>query len=760
MTTWKEQLIIPDDMANQIDVFENQMELRRQGKIDEKVFAETRLRQGAYGQRYDNGQRHDGVRARTLEFPGTTKGPDTFWEAPGMQRIKIPYGGLNPEQLELLAELADDYADGILHVTTRQDIQLHYVHIDDTPDLMRRLAAVDITTLEACGNSVRNVTACPLAGVCHTQAFDVTPYANALAHYFLGHDDIQDFGRKFKIAFSGCEHEACGLAMLHDMGLLAQTQIEDGRPVRGFRVYVGGGLGTVPHQAKVLADFVREDEMMPLAQAVFRVFARLGEKRNRNRARIKFLVAQLGIDEFRRLVFEELTTIPHDEKWNAYLATLDDFVETPLKTAVPLNGSAPQNGNLPLTGIPHTEGFAEWAKTNVYQQRQAGYTAVTINLPLGDFTAEQAFRLADIARRYVGDAIRLTVEQNIILRWVLATDLPALYADLKAIGLGQPGAGTIIDITTCPGTDTCKLGIASSRGLAGELRTRLAAKNATLPTAVKELRVKISGCFNSCGQHHVADIGFFGNSRRRDNRTVPHFQVVLGGQWRENAGAYGLAVGAVPSKAVPDVLDAITSRYAAERDGLESFQAWVTRLGKKEVKAMLEPFTAVPDYAQNPQFYSDWGDPREFTIGDIGVGECAGEVVSLFSFEIAKAEGEAFDALIALDEKNYTEADAKAYRAMIMAARALVRNQFLDVGDDPNRIVQEFKTRFVDTQLFFDRYAKGKFARYLLDRHENPPVTATEDSVRKLVGETNLFIEACHSCDARLAGALAGGVSL
>lgn len=750
MTSWKEKLTIPEDLAHQIDLFESQMELRRQGKIDEKVFAETRLRRGAYGQRYDNGQRHDGERARTLQFPlaDVTKGPDTLWDAPGMMRLKIPYGGLTAEQLEVLAEMADDYADGILHVTTRQDIQLHYIHLDDTPDLMRRLAAVGITTLEACGNSVRNVTACPLAGVCRTQAFDVTPYASALATYFLGHDDIQDFGRKFKIAFSGCEHEACGLTMMHDMGLLAQTRQENGQMVRGFRVYVGGGLGTVPHQAKVLADFVREEEMLPLAQAVFRVFARLGEKRNRNRARIKFLVAQLGIDEFRRLVYEELETIPPDEKWSGYLETLDDFVETPLKPAFPLNG------------VAKPDGFDAWQATNVYRQRQEGYTAVTINLPLGDFTSEQAFHLADIARQYVGDAIRLTVEQNIILRWVADADLPGLYNELKAIGLGQPGAGTIVDITSCPGTDTCKLGIASSRGLAGELRTRLAAQNATLPQAVKDLRVKISGCFNSCGQHHVADIGFFGNSRRRNNRTVPHFQVVLGGQWHENGGAYGLAMGAVPSKAVPEVLQAITSRYAAEREPQESFQAWVTRLGKKEVKTMLDPFTAVPDYLENPTYYSDWGDPREFSIGDIGVGECAGEVISLFAFEIAKAEGEAFDALIALDEKNYAEADAKAYRAMILAARALVRNQFLDVGDDPDRIVAEFKTRYYDTELFYDRYAKGKFARYLLDRHENPPAVATEDGVRSLVEEANLFIEACHACDARLAGALAGGVSL
>jgi sulfite reductase (ferredoxin) len=307
-----------------------------------------------------------------------------------------------------------------------------------------------------------------------------------------------------------------------------------------------------------------------------------------------------------------------------------------------------------------------------------------------------------------------------------------------------------VDITTCPGTDTCKLGIASSRGLTAELRNQLTARLDTLPEPVKNLRIKVSGCFNSCGQHHVADIGFFGNSRRRDSRTVPHFQVVLGGRWRDNGGSYGLAVGAVPAKAIPDALDAITGRFVAERGDEESFQDWVTRLGKKEIRTLLEPFQTVPDYSQNPAFYSDWGDPREFSIGDIGVGECAGEIVSLFSFEIAKAEGRHFDALIALDEQDYALADQHAYDAMLLAARALVRNQFLDVGDDPQRIVSEFRARYYDTQLFFDRFAKGKFAHYLLARHDNPPAI-NADTASQLVQEAQLFIEAAHACDAKLA---------
>ena len=744
--TWKNVLQdkMPDYLAHEIDIFEGQMELRRQGKLDEKVFAETRLRRGAYGQRYDNGQRHDGVETRPLQFPSgdITKGPNTFWDAPGMMRIKIPFGGLTTEQMDLLADLADEYSDNILHITTRQDIQLHYVHIDDTPDLMRRLAAVNITTREACGNSVRNITACPLAGVCRDQAFDVTPYSHAMAQFLLGHDDVQDFGRKFKVAFSGCEHHACGLVNMHDLGLLAQVQEVDGEIKRGFAVFVGGGLGTVPHNAQLLIEFAAEDEILPLAQAVSRVFARLGEKQNRNRARIKFLVSSLGIEEFRRLVFEERKTLPHDDRWTAYMNDLGDYEETPLKTGFSLNGAA------------QPEGFADWHATNVYAQRQPGYSVVTVNLPLGDLTSQQMRQLADIARKYVGDNVRTTVEQNIVLRWVSDADLPAVYEELQSIGLGDAGAGTIVDITACPGTDTCKLGIASSRGLAGELRRRLATKNSALPDAVKNLKIKISGCFNSCGQHHVADIGFFGNSRRSGNHKVPHFQVVLGGQWTENAGSYGLAIAAVPAKSVPDVLDAITNRYVQDRERSESFQQWIQRLGKKEVRAIIEPFMALPTYEENPLLFRDWGDSRVYTIDDIGVGECAGEVVSLYSMEIAKAESEHFDALVILDEGDAAQAEAKAYNSMLLAARALVRTQFLDVTTDADDIVSEFRTRFYDTELFFDQFARGKFARFLLDRHENPPTQVDTQSAHRLIEEAQLFIEATHTCEARVNGVI------
>ena len=739
---WRERLLeeMSPQLAREVDIFETEIELRKQGKVEEKLFAETRLRRGVYGQRYDNGQRWDGLKSQQLGYPSgdLTKGPSTVWDAPGMQRIKIPFGGLNTRQLEVLAEVAEEYSDGISHVTTRQDFQLHFVHIDDTPSLMRRLAAVGITTREACGNSVRNVTACPYAGVCPEETFDVTPYADACARFLLGHPDVQDFGRKFKIAFSGCKDRACGLVSMHDLGGIAVTRVDNGKERRGFEFYVGGGLGTVPHQAKLLEEFLPEEELLPMAQAVARVFARLGEKKNRNRARIKFLVSQLGIEEFRRIVLEERQRLPHDPAWTAYLDQLKENEEKPLNPPSSLNGATP------------AEGFERWVQSNVFRQRQAGYVVATVRLPLGDITSSQLRALADIARRFVKDTIRTTVEQNIVLRWVSEGDLSELYAALKGIGLDESGAGTIVDITACPGTDTCKLGISSSRGLAAELSKRLAEKSLQLDESIQDLRIKISGCFNSCGQHHVADLGFYGVSRHVGGYTVPHFQVVLGGQWTENAGSYGLPVGAIPSRRVPEAVLRLTGRYVADRVGDERFQDFVKRVGKSEIKNLLQDLTQVPGHDEDASFYSDWADPREYTTGDMGIGECAGEVVDRVDFELAFAEREVFESQVALEKGEFQKAGERAYDSMLQTARALVRTQFYDISSDAAKIVNEFRTRFYDTKLFFDPYAHGKFGQYLFRAHERAGIPLTPDSAHQRIEEAQLFIEAAYSCRARL----------
>ena len=748
--TWKDQLgdRIPEDFGREIDIFETEIELRKQDKIDEVVFAETRLRRGVYGQRYDNGQRFDGVRTQQLSYPEQkTKGPNTAWHAPGMVRIKVPFGGLDTMQMETLADLAEEYSDEILHVTTRQDIQLHYVHIDDTIDLMRRLAAVGITTREACGNSVRNITACPLAGVCNTETFDVTPYSRALSLFLLGHPDVQDFGRKVKIAFSGCRDEACGLVNMHDIGAIGVTRVIDGETRRGFEFYVGGGLGAVPHQAKLFDEFISEEELLPICQAIGRVFARLGEKKNRARARLKFLIAKIGIEEFKRLVLEERACLPHDDRWTSYLGSLSDTDEEPLKPGQSLNG------------VERPEGFDDWYSTNVYQQRQPGHVVVTVYLPLGDLTAQQMRDLAALSRKYVKDTIRITVEQNIVLRWVSEVDLPALYADLAAIGLGGAAANTIVDVTSCPGTDTCKLGIASSRGLAAELRRRLGERFHDLDEAVQGMRIKVSGCFNSCGQHHVADIGFYGISRKINGVTVPHFQVILGGKWKGNAESFGLGMAAVPSKNIPLVVDRLTERYVTDRQGEETFQDFISRIGKRDVKSMLDDLMQVPAYEEDPSFYRDWGDTREFTIDDLGRGECAGEVVPLAQFGLTAAEREVFEAQILLDEGEFRNAYTTAYQAMVAGARALVRMEFLDVGDDADEVIAEFRTRFVDTELFFDPFAKDKFARYLFRMQQERLDDPTHDDAHRAIEECQLFIEGAFACYNRVSDAEASATA-
>ncbi len=740
---WKQHFDgkLADQYAEEIDTFETEIDLRSQDKVDEKVFAETRLRRGVYGQRYDNGQRNDGTESKALAFEDKiTKGPHTFWDAPGMQRIKIPYGGMTPEQLEVMAELAEEYSDGIAHITTRQDFQLHFIHINNTPAMMRRLAAVGITTREACGNSVRNVTGCPFMGVCKDEPFDVTPYADALTQFLLGHPDAQNFGRKFKPTFSGCAQHSCGLAAMHDLGLTAKVREVDGEEQRGFEVVVGGGLGAVPRQAKVFDEFMPPEEMLPIAQAIARVFGRHGEKKTRSRARLKFLIEKWGMDKFKEEVLAERAKLPDDPRWTEMLPDAGADAETPLKPP----GEMPAiNGN---------DRLRHWLKTNIREQRQDAYVTATVALPLGDITPDQLRSLADIVREFTNGTIRTTVEQNFVIRWISKADVLALFEALDAVGLSEPGASNVLDIVACPGTDTCKLGISSSRGLAGELRNRLAAKSFQLDQAIQDLHIKISGCFNSCGQHHVADIGFYGVSRTLQGFKVPHFQVVLGGQWEENAGSYGLPIVAIPSKRIPDALDRITDFYLRTREKDERFPKFVSRIGKTKIRQVLDDLTQdAPAPESDPDFYTDWADPRQYSIGDIGKGECAGEVVTQYEFQMTAAERIVFEAQVHLEDGDAQQAGEAAYKSMIKAAKALVQIQYDDVTeDDADEVVEEFKERYYDTERIFDPFAGSKFADYLFAAHDQAGTTFTADSARHLIEESQLFIECVHSCYNRI----------
>ena len=415
-----------------------------------------------------------------------------------------------------------------------------------------------------------------------------------------------------------------------------------------------------------------------------------------------------------------------------------------------------------MNGSERPEGFEAWYATNVYKQRQPGYVAATVTLPLGDASAEQLRALADIARRFVKDTLRTTVEQNILFRWLSEADLPEFYRAIRAIGLGAADAATIVDVTACPGTDTCKLGIASSRGLARELRYRLSEKSLELDQAVKNLRIKVSGCFNSCGQHHVADIGFYGINRNVKGFQVPHFQVILGGKFRDNAGEYGVAVGAVPSKRVPEAVLSITEYYVRRRLRDESFQDFVRRIGKKEIKDLLEDLTKIPAHEVGPSYYTDWGDPREFTLTDMGTGECAGEVVSQAEFALAASERELFEAQLLLDGGRPQDAVKTAYASMLRAAQGLVKTQNPGISEDEQQILAEFTSRFYDTQLFWDKYAGGKFAEYLFKAKEfiGAAKSADADRAVQLLQEAQLFIDAAHDCHNKVRGAVESPVKI
>ena len=693
---------LPPDIREEIDVFETELRRVRSGLVDEKLFTEFRLRHGVYGQRQDRVQ---------------------------MQRIKIPMGRLDPDQLIALADIAEEYAVGVLHVTTRQDFQCHFVDIGDTPNLMRRLAAVGITTREACGNVIRNVTCCPQAGVCQDEPFDVAPHAHAMAYFMLRHPDAQNFGRKFKISFSGCESHACALGRMHDIGAVAR--VRDG--VEGFQVLVGGGLGALPHQAKVYSEFLPASEMLPLAQAISRVFAKLGEKKNRAKARMKFLIAKLGIDEFRRLVEEERSRLPLDSRWESELREATDAMQdVPLKP--------PSSLRLPDRPDP---GLLEWLEFNVRPQRQDGYSMVNVFLPLGDITSEEARDFARLSRQYVCGTLRTTVDQNLLMQWVSNADLPALYADLRKIGLAEAGAGRLKDVVACPGTDSCKLGITSSRGLAAHLHKKFA--NGMSDIAQRsDLKIKISGCFNSCGQHHIADIGFFGSVQRKQNDTAPVFQVTVGGSTRNNAESYGLAIGKIPSRNVDRAVTKLSEFYSREKRDGETLSDVVARLGKTRVKEELAEFMALPTFEEEPGYYKDIRQPWQYQRS-IGVGECAGEVVDQAEFMLEDAERIHFEATLDLEKNQYGDASAKAFAACKNAADALLFTKGLWLSDKYDTVA-EFRRHFHDTGIFYKPFADN----FLRTAAEGP--SGNPEQARLRVEEATLFIEAAHGVYSQTTG--------
>jgi sulfite reductase beta subunit-like hemoprotein len=524
-----------------------------------------------------------------------------------MMRIKIPAGILTPEQLEALADLAERYSKGIGHITTRQDMQLYWIPTREAPAAMAIAAAAGLTTREACGNSVRNVTACPYAGVSPSELFDVTKHAEAVTAHFLRNPASQKLPRKFKIAFEGCPIDHAKTA-IHDIGAVAAVRDEGGKRVLGFKLYVGGGLGAAPMEAILLEPFTPTAELLRTCEAIVRVHDRLGDRKNKATARIKFVVKRLGHDAFRQEVFKEREPLPQYPYAAMEITDTDEM--PPVTQDVPAAPSV--NGT-----------YARWLFTNILNQKQKGFSTVAIRLRLGDISSSQMRALAKVIRRYCGGKLRASIEQNLILRWVKNEHLTGLFSELQAIGLADPEAGKLHDVTSCPGAETCQLGIAASRGLARAVEDQFNASKLAGPD-IDEIRVKISGCPNSCGQHHVADIGFFGGARKLNDRLTPHFQLMLGGLTEEAKAKFGESIVKLPARRIPEATVHIIDRYRKDRQSpQETFRAFTGRVGAAYWKQAMEPFTTLPPFEQSPDAYRDWGADTEFTLGGMGPGECA-----------------------------------------------------------------------------------------------------------------------------------------
>ncbi len=492
-----------------------------------------------------------------------------------MQRIKVPGGRMTAVQLEAIAEVTERWALGLAHVTTRQDIQLHHLEIEETVELQRVLAKADVTTVGACADTVRNVTASHLAGVVADEVFDVTPHAHAITQYFLFHPLNRKLPRKFKIGLSGSVRDHAQI-MINDLGLLARVTDAG----RGFAVYVAGGLGSTPEVAHLWRDFIPERDVLAACDAIVRVFWRDGERKNRKKARIKFLLRKLGEAEFLRRLDEELAKIKAEEG-----ATVEAALDRYLGEWKDEESPPPAPGGDAIGD----HAFARWKRTNTIPQTQAGYRVVTIKLPLGDITAEQMRRLAVVCREFGNGEVRTTNAQNFVMRFVPEGHLVALHRALSQIGLAEPDAAHITDIVACPGADYCSLAITKSMGVGARIREYLSESGNRveaddLVQQIGVFDIKISGCPNSCGQHHVADIGMTGLMvKGKDGVERPHYSLRVGGGCGPDAKIGDRLDGRVPEEETPKVIAAIAKVYVAERAPGESFREFVARKGAAEI---------------------------------------------------------------------------------------------------------------------------------------------------------------------------------
>jgi sulfite reductase beta subunit-like hemoprotein len=585
--------IDPAQLAD-ADKFEGILARYLAGEIEEDAFRILRLNNGIYGQRQGGHNQ--------------------------MVRIKIPWGGLLPDQLDLMADIADRYSRGWGHITTRQNVQFHFVQLEKVPELMRLMGTVGLTSREACGDTVRNVQGCHLAGACPYEAIDITPWAEATYQHFVRNPIAQRLPRKFKINFSGCATD-CGQAMFNDVGVIGTTRtLDDGSVERGFRVFVAGGLGANPHPALALEEFTSREDLMPTIEAVLRVFNNHGNRDNKLRARMKWLVDTMGWEEVQARVIKERRLLLGSSSWPGGIPDevekVGDAAAGVAEGAVP----TPLGHGTPVQITRRTNGYESWDDTNVVRGSAKGTVSAIAYARLGDITSDQFRALAGIQRE-LGLEVRLTNRQNVALRGLTEEKLPALYERLEGIGMAQPGAELARDVVTCPGADTCNLAVTQSRGLGAAIGEKLEEEGLA---EVGGLRVNISGCTNSCGQHHTADIGFFGAERRAHGRSAPGYQMLLGGYVGDEQIHFGDKALRLPARNAPEATARVVRRFAAERQAGESFRAWVDRAGgAKSIAAELKDLDEFPTPEEGPEFFVDYDETGPYEA-EVGAGECAG----------------------------------------------------------------------------------------------------------------------------------------
>ncbi len=583
---------IPPEIQADIEKFERHLADFHAGDLHEDVFRTIRLAMGVYGQRQG----------------GTNQ----------MVRVKMPWGGLTPDQIRACAEISERYSRGWGHLTTRQNFQFHYVDLDHIPEVLRVLGRAGMTTREACGDTVRNVQGCHLAGACPFEKFDITPWAEAAYRYFVRHPFAQRLPRKFKINFSGCETD-CGQAMFNDAGVIAvQREAADGTTEFGFRVFVAGGLGANPHPALALEEFTPKEALMPTLEAILRVFEQTGNRDNKLRARLKWVVDELGFEEVQARILKQREHLTASSSWPGGIPTVvTEWGDEPAGVAAGVEVT-PMGQGTPVS-ISANDPYTRWQEANVVRGVAKGTVSAMAWARLGDITTAQLRSLADI-QEHLGAEVRVTNRQNLVYRGLTEDQLPWLFEELTKIDMAQPGAELSRDVVACPGADTCNLAVTQSRGLASAISEAL--EEAGL-AEVGGIRTNISGCTNSCGQHHVADIGFQGAERRAHGRSAPGYQMLLGGYVGQEQIEFGKKALRLPAKSAPAAVVEVVGRFATERDPGERFSAWIDRVGGAgKIGEDLAKYDEFPKPEDNPDFYVDYGEtgPYEKVLGQ---SECA-----------------------------------------------------------------------------------------------------------------------------------------